>query len=135
VKRRIAFVEDERDYREMMSVWLRLQYDVICFENASQFMDAIRQGSRFDLIISDISMPEMSGIEMIECLRSDSSLPRIPAFALTAHTVDGESVRAIAAGFDEYMTKLTAFEDLEARMQKYFDRVVPEASASGTSVV
>lgn len=60
-------------------------------------------------VISDLSMPEMDGWEFISALKSTAHLQDTPVIALTAHAMKGDRERAVAAGFDNYLTKpLTA---------------------------
>jgi CheY-like chemotaxis protein len=56
-------------------------------------------------IISDLSMPVMSGWEMLTELRNDTLTVNIPVIALTAHAMQGDRNRAIAAGFHNYLIK------------------------------
>ncbi len=58
-----------------------------------------------DMIISDLSMPEMDGWQMIEALKADRATASIPIVALTAHAMVGDRERAIAAGCHNYLTK------------------------------
>jgi CheY-like chemotaxis protein len=111
---RIAFVENERDYREMLASWLSNWYRVECFSNGREFIEAVRNREPFDLIISDIHMPEMSGMELISWLRSDPELRETPAMAITAHLFQTDRQTALAAGFDEFLSKLADFDELRA---------------------
>jgi CheY-like chemotaxis protein len=72
--------------------------------NGVEALTAIRQ-EKLDFVISDISMPEMDGWELIETLRKDRRTIDLPVFALTAHAMTGDRERAIAKGFTNYLTK------------------------------
>lgn len=56
-------------------------------------------------IISDLSMPEMSGWEMLYCIKNTPIISHIPVIALTAHAMTGDRERAIEAGFHNYLSK------------------------------
>lgn len=56
-------------------------------------------------IIADLSMPEVDGWTMLNMLKADATTRSIPIIALTAHAMVGDRERAIAAGFDNYLTK------------------------------
>lgn len=58
-----------------------------------------------DFIISDLSMPVMDGWDFIASIKKNRGLAGIPVIALTAHAVAGDRIRAMAAGFHNYMTK------------------------------
>ena len=70
-------------------------------------MEAFAPGE-FDMIFTDISMPEMDGLEAtkrIRAMEAEARLPTLPIIAMTAHALDGDGVRILAAGVDRYMTK------------------------------
>ena len=57
------------------------------------------------LLLIDIQMPEMSGYELLSEIRKQEKWRTIPAIAVTAHTMDGDAARILAAGFDGYIPK------------------------------
>jgi CheY-like chemotaxis protein len=63
--------------------------------------------SRFDVVVMDVQMPEMNGLEATAVLRADQAngAARIPIIALTAHAMQGDGDRCLAAGMDAYLTK------------------------------
>ncbi|MBQ9263963.1 MAG: EAL domain-containing protein [Clostridia bacterium] len=83
--RTVLIVEDEAINREILSMILREEYDVLCAENGSQALEVIReQRERLSMILLDINMPVMSGIELLKILGSDETLPNIPVIVLTS---------------------------------------------------
>lgn len=58
-----------------------------------------------NLIIADLSMPEVDGWTMLQMLKQDNTTRTIPVIALTAHAMVGDRERALAAGFDNYLSK------------------------------
>ncbi|KPA11854.1 Chemotaxis protein cheA [Candidatus Magnetomorum sp. HK-1] len=80
-------------------------YDVITADNGAEALDKLKTHS-VDMIISDIEMPEMDGLEFLRAVRSDEQFPYIPAIALTS--LDSEKDREIGlkAGFDAYEVKV-----------------------------
>jgi CheY-like chemotaxis protein len=78
-------------------------------------------------VISDLSMPEMDGWEMLHELKNDPGLSEIPVIALTAHTMVGDRERAISTGFHNYLTKpLTADTFIHELLALLLD--IPELS-------
>jgi hypothetical protein len=74
-----------------------------------------------DIVLSDISMPGMDGMEATARIRAheaQAGLPRVPIVAMTAHAVDGDRERILAAGMDDYLTKPLKKADLLARIDR-----------------
>jgi two-component system sensor histidine kinase/response regulator len=60
---------------------------------------------RPDLVLLDISLPEMDGTEVLRRIRADAALGQLPVVALTAHAMTGDRDRYLRAGFNDYVTK------------------------------
>lgn len=58
-----------------------------------------------DLILMDISLPNMDGTELLKNIRADKNLKDVPVIALTAHAMPGDRERFLRQGFDEYLSK------------------------------
>ena len=85
---------------------------------------AMLRSSPPDLILSDIQMPRMDGLEMARLIRQDSRWSDIPLFALTAFASKGNQDEALEAGFDAYLTKPVDIAALRTRVREYLDRRV-----------
>jgi CheY-like chemotaxis protein len=111
VSEKILVVDDSDDTREMMAKLLELEaYMVITAEDGLiGFKKA--ETEQPDLIITDINMPNLNGIEMIKMIREQSVINRVPIMAITAYgsTVAAE---AMAAGADRATTKPIEFDSL-----------------------
>ena len=103
--KRILLVEDNEMNREMLSRRLsRRGFEVITATNgqASIEMAASQQP---DLILMDLSLPVVDGCDATRRLKANPATRRIPVLALTAHAMDGEREKSLAAGCDEFDTK------------------------------
>jgi two-component system, cell cycle response regulator DivK len=111
MKRRIALVEDNPDNRLLVHAILEDRYEIEEYENGADALAGITQ-ARPDLVLLDISLPEMDGTEVLARLRVDRNLDGLPVIALTAHAMTGDRERYLSAGFDDYVTKPIIDEDL-----------------------
>ena len=100
----VAVVEDNADNRLLLQAILDGLYDVREFESAEAALEAFARAAP-DVILLDISLPGMSGVELVHRLRADAALRHVPVIALTAHAMAGDRETYLAAGFDAYVTK------------------------------
>src|SRR5947208_2708362 len=101
----ILIIDDEPDSLEVAAILLELYgANVITASNGREGLELARK-SHLLFIIMDLSMPEMSGWELVQALKKDRPTLEIPIIALTAHAMEGDRNRAIAAGFHNYLTK------------------------------
>ena len=70
----------------------------------------------------DIQMPEMSGLEAIQCLRGDEAMKSIPIIALTALAMPGDRDKCLAAGADEYLSKPVSFQKLAEAIENLLSK-------------
>ena len=114
---RILVIEDNEMNRDMLSRRLvRRGYHVILATDGRQGISAARLEAP-DLILMDMSLPEMDGWEAARQLKTDATTQRIPVIALTAHAMVSDRKRALDAGCDEYETKPIEFARLLAKIQ------------------
>jgi two-component system, cell cycle response regulator DivK len=100
----IAVVEDNPDNRLLLQAILEDVYSVTEYETGLAALEGFTS-HRPDLILLDISLPGMDGVEVLQHIRADAHLHTIPVIALTAHAMAGDRERFLAAGFDGYLTK------------------------------
>ena len=100
----IAVVEDNADNRLLLKALLEDEYALAEYDTGMAALDGLPQQMP-DLILLDISLPGMDGVEVLQHIRADARLHHIPVIALTAHAMAGDRERFLAAGFDGYVTK------------------------------
>ncbi len=102
---RILLVEDNEMNRDMLSRRLiRHGYEVLLAVDGAEGL-AMAQEHTPDLILMDMSLPILDGWEATRALRANPATQSIPVIALTAHAMEGERSKALAAGCDDFDTK------------------------------
>lgn len=107
----IAVIEDNPDNRLLVRVILESLYEIIEYEDGFEALTGL-QKQRADLVLLDISLPEMDGTEVLQRIRADASLRHLPVIALTAHAMAGDREKYLAQGFNDYVTKPIVDENL-----------------------
>lgn len=100
----LAVVEDNADNRLLLQAILGDQFELIEYDNGRDALTGFAR-ARPDLVLLDISLPDMDGTEILLRIRQDSALRNLPVIALTAHAMTGDREKFLAAGFDDYITK------------------------------
>lgn len=121
-KGRILVVEDNMDTYELVRFILeKNDYETFLAVNGRDGVNAaIKQTP--DLIIMDLSMPEMDGWTAIGLIKKDERTSSIPLLALTAHALPGDRQRAMDAGSDEYITKPMDLGDLVKSVDHWINK-------------
>ena len=104
MKRRIAVVEDNPDNRMLVEAILEEDYEILEYETGQQAVAELVEAEP-DLVLLDISLPEMDGTEVLEWIRGQESLAGLPVIALTAHAMAGDREKYLEIGFDDYLMK------------------------------
>ena len=112
---KILVVEDNEELLALMLQVLSKNYHVFTAKNGKQAMNIIMK-EKLDLVVSDVMMPIMDGIELTRQLKSDKSFWQLPIILLTAKNKEEDKTEAYAVGADAYITKPFKFEELEVRI-------------------
>jgi CheY-like chemotaxis protein len=108
---KIAVVEDNPDNRLLVRVILESLYEITEYEEGFAALAGLPV-DKPDLVLLDVSLPEMDGTEVLRRMRADPGLRGLPVIALTAHAMDGDREKFLAQGFDDYVTKPIVDENL-----------------------
>ena len=111
----ILIVEDNVQLLELMRRLLSHKYHVLTAKNGQQALKIIHQ-SELDIVISDVMMPVMDGIELTHAIKQDEDYAQLPVVLLTAKTADDDRNEAFATGADEYITKPFQLAYLQLRI-------------------
>jgi two-component system cell cycle response regulator DivK len=122
---RILVVEDNEMNRDMLSRRLqRREYEVLLAPDGRQGI-AMAQSENPDLILLDLSLPEIDGWEATRCLKADPATRHIPVIALTAHAMAWDREKAFEAGCDDYDTKPVDFQRLLGKIESLLSEDAP----------
>ncbi len=111
----LLIVEDNEDFRFYLKDNLKLQYTIVEAKNGREGLERALAGMP-DLIVSDIMMPEMNGVEMCRRIRSHQRTSHIPVIMLTARTAEEQKIDGFSSGASDYVTKPFNFEILQSRI-------------------
>lgn len=112
----VLIVEDNEDFRFYLKDNLKAQYAILEAKNGRAGLE-LAISSIPDLIVSDIMMPEMNGIELCKCIKKDQRTSHIPLVMLTARSSEEQKIEGFGCGADDYVTKPFNFEILQSRMK------------------
>jgi CheY-like chemotaxis protein len=126
--KKIAVVEDNPDNRLLVQVILQPYYEVVEYETGFAALDGMA-AAKPDLVLLDISLPEMDGTEVLKRMRADDRLKTLPVIALTAHAMSGDREKYLGAGFNDYVTKPIVDEDI---LLGAIRRLLPEGAPAGS---
>ena len=120
---RILIVEDNMDTYELVRFILEKNgFETFLAMNGRDGVNAATK-QRPDLVIMDLSMPEMDGWTAMRLIKSDPAISSIPMIALTAHALPSDRKRAFDAGCDEYITKPMDLIDLLDTVKSWIQKV------------
>jgi adenylate cyclase len=114
---RILVVDDQRANVEMMAGVLRARgYDVLTAQDGEAALEHVRAGHP-DVVVSDILMPGMDGYEMCRRLRADAATALLPVVLVTSLDAQGERIKGLEVGADDFISKPVNWEELFARVK------------------
>ncbi|HUQ04482.1 MAG TPA: response regulator [Kofleriaceae bacterium] len=115
---RILLVEDNEMNRDMLSRRLQKKgFDVICASDGQSAVEMTRTQNPH-LVVMDLSLPILDGWEATRRIKADPSTRTIPVLVLTAHAMEADRERALAAGCDDYDTKPVEMARLLAKITR-----------------
>ena len=119
VKPRVLVVDDEPSMREMLQIVLRRDgYDVVVAQNGRQAIDELKRAP-VDLLLSDIRMPDVSGVEVLRVAKELNS--DVVAFMMTAFASTDTAVEAMRLGAVDYFTKPFSMDELRLKVRQQFE--------------
>jgi two-component system alkaline phosphatase synthesis response regulator PhoP len=123
MSKKILIIEDDKDIVELLRHYLQKENFVL--KDASDGFSGLKKvkSENFDLVILDIMLPEMSGLEVCKELRGDPKTVSIPIIMLTAKSEETDKIVGLELGADDYVTKPFSPKELIARIKALLRRV------------
>lgn len=120
--KRILLVDDERDLVELLSYNLKKEgFSVDASYDGEDALLKLKKNN-FDMIVLDLMLPGMDGLELLRVIRSDSGLSHLPVLLLTAKAEEIDRVIGLEMGADDYVTKPFSPRELVARVRALLRR-------------
>lgn len=126
-KAKILIIEDEKDIVELLQYNLEKEnFKVLTAGNGQRGLDSARKNLP-DLILLDLMLPEIDGLEVCRILKKDNKTSHIPIIMLTAKSTETDKIVGLELGADDYITKPFSIKELIARVKALLRRVHSEA--------
>jgi DNA-binding response OmpR family regulator len=119
--KQVWIVDDDEEMLRAISLMVKLiDYETQTFLNARATAQTFLAGKIPDLLILDVNMPEVSGLDLLEFLRRRKEWKNLPIIMLSSEATDVMIDRALGMGADSYITKPVTIEELEKAMETAF---------------
>ncbi|WP_109830308.1 hybrid sensor histidine kinase/response regulator transcription factor [Reichenbachiella versicolor] len=120
-RRTVLIVEDHPEVRDHIKDIVGLRHDVLLAGNGIQALKILRK-ERVDLLITDLMMPWLDGFELLENLKEDEKLKRIPALVLSARTSDEDKEKVLLRGVNDFLCKPFNPNELLTRIDNLLEK-------------
>jgi CheY-like chemotaxis protein len=116
--RQVWVIDDDEEMNRAIGLMLNLlDCEVAAFQNVRSAAQLFAAGRKPDLLILDINMPEISGLDLVEFLRRRDNTKDLPIVMLSSEAADSIVDQALELGADTYVTKPVTIEELEKAME------------------
>ncbi len=126
MKKKILIVEDNADLLKVLQLLLKDSYESIAAMKGRQAVD-IAVAERPDLILLDIVLPDMNGLEIARLIRQHPVTQSMPILAMTAKVSRIDEEDCILSGCDDFIAKPFTFEQLRPRIEKLLNQSNPQS--------
>lgn len=134
---KIMIVDDDREIVELLNIYLQNEgYDVIKAYNGQQALNYLKNDQGIQLVILDVMMPQVDGMEVLKILRAEND--SIPVIIVSAKSSDNDKIQGLISGADDYVTKpfnplevIARVKSLLRRQYTYSEVEEPEVIHAG----
>jgi CheY-like chemotaxis protein len=128
---RVLIIEDNDANMELMVYLLQALGHSICSADDGFSGLAAFTRDRFDLVVCDVELPAVDGIELVGRMKADAATCEVPVVAVTARAMAGDRERLLQAGFDGYIAKPIDPETFVGTLEKYLRQPASHATKLG----
>ncbi len=123
MEEKVFCIEDDENIRELICYALQSAgYSATGYPDGYSFFEGVERGEAPALVLLDIMLPEMDGMEILERIRKNARLKKVPVIMLTAKSAEMDKVKGLNLGADDYMTKPFGVMELIARVKAVLRR-------------
>jgi len=116
----LLVVDDDPDIRRVVRFYLTKNgYRVLAADSGKAALQLLREDASIELVLSDVMMPEMSGLELVKAVREEPFLAEIPIILISAQGETSKKVTGLNLGADDFITKPFNFDELTARVRNH----------------
>jgi DNA-binding response OmpR family regulator len=120
---KILVVDDDKTTRKLLNLFLKAKgYEVVTAENGLDALEKLGTES-INLVVTDMNMPYMDGIELTKNLRSDDNWKNIPIVMVTTEADEDERKKAVEAGVDDYLVKPANAEQITDSIKRILKKL------------
>jgi len=119
--KKIVIVEDEPDTAEMFAEMMRLSGHHVLKSYGGTPAIALISHELPDVVVLDVMMPDLSGLEVLRFIRRDPRLEQIPVIVVSAKSLPSDIKDGLDAGANAYLTKPVAFQDLNSAVRQVLE--------------
>jgi DNA-binding response OmpR family regulator len=123
MKKTLLALDDELSILKILDFYFNKTYNVVAKQNGKEALEWMQQGVIPDVIIADVNMPEINGLEFIKQIRSSGFFKDVPLIMLSGNEGSNDKIKCLKAGADDYLNKPFNPEELEARIDNIFRRL------------
>ena len=118
----LLMVDDSPDMCRFVHDYFRGEYTVITASNGEVALERLEENDNIDLVVSDVNMPKMDGLELCKRIKTDLRWSHIPVILLTGRRGDQLEMEGLRLGADDYITKPFNVEMLRLRVKKFIEK-------------
>ncbi|HAF07424.1 MAG: response regulator transcription factor [bacterium] len=128
---KIVILEDQQDINDLIAIHLKNNnFDYVQFFSGKDFLKYLSNNNTFHLLILDLMLPEVDGIDILKRMKEDRLYKNIPVIILTAKSDESDKIVGLELGSDDYMTKPFSVKELIVRIKVILKRYYNEKEES-----